>query len=418
MATGNPYTEISVASYNVDPPTDDGAQTANNTVQWAKHKTKLADPLKTAVEATQTNVTAALDKRVMNDIFTTTINHTVTTAQRGRVIKVNSASDRTITLPAAADAKLGFELIITNINTGTVTVDGNAAETINGFANVTLRPNRTIWLMCDGTNWILTVRDADFALPRNHIDGLILSNNGTDSDHDIDIAVGQAMDSTNAALIELDSILTKRIDASWTAGTNQGGFPTGLTLSADTWYHLLAIRDRLAGTIDAGFDTSLTATNLLADATAYTEYRRVGSVLTDGTSNILPFFQIGDDFLWDAPPLDVNVNNPGITAVLRTLSSPPGVRVRVFLNALLGSSGPTNASLYLSSPDVSDQQASNTVSPLATIPIDAVNTGQNGAQATVFTDTSSQIRTRLVGSDAGVNLRLATLGWVDLRGRE
>lgn len=47
----NPYSNVSISGYNLDAPTDDGAQTANNRVTWAKQKTKLADPLKVAIEA-------------------------------------------------------------------------------------------------------------------------------------------------------------------------------------------------------------------------------------------------------------------------------------------------------------------------------------------------------------------------------
>lgn len=50
MAT-NPYSNVSVSGYNADAPTDDGAQTSNNRITWAKHKTKIGDPLKTAIEA-------------------------------------------------------------------------------------------------------------------------------------------------------------------------------------------------------------------------------------------------------------------------------------------------------------------------------------------------------------------------------
>ena len=418
MALGNPYTEVSIANYNVTPPTDDGAATAGNTVEWAKHKTKLADPIKTLAETTQTNITAALDKRVMNGIVTTAIDLTVLTTQRGKVIQVNSTSDRTITLPAVADAKLGFELIITNINTGTATVTGNGAETISGFANVTMKPNRTIWVMCDGSNWIMTVRDADFALPRNQIDGLILSNNTTDAQHDIDISIGQALDSANEELMELASVLVKRIDASWAAGTNQGGFPTGITLSATTWYHMFLLRDRSAGDIDAGFDSSIVATNLLADATAYTQYRRIGSVLTDGTSNIIAFHQTGDQFLWVDPPLDVNASNPGTTAVSRTLSTPPDVKTEAFMNVVLSSGGAVGNSVYLSSLDVNDEAASPTVAPLGSAVADMVNQLHGGSQARVLTNTSRQIRSRVDASDASTAVYIATLGWKDFRGKE
>lgn len=47
----NPYSNVSISGYNLDAPTDDGAQTANNRITWAKQKTKIGDPLKNAIEA-------------------------------------------------------------------------------------------------------------------------------------------------------------------------------------------------------------------------------------------------------------------------------------------------------------------------------------------------------------------------------
>ena len=54
----------------------------------------------------------------------------------------------------------------------------------------------------------------------------------------------------------------------------------------NTWYHFFLIE--LAGTEDAGFDTSETAVNLLA-ASGYDQYRFLRSVFLGDTANILPF---------------------------------------------------------------------------------------------------------------------------------
>lgn len=59
--TENPYTQVSITGYNANPPDDDGSQVASNEIEWAKHKDKLGDPLKTAVEAINTNVNSAFD---------------------------------------------------------------------------------------------------------------------------------------------------------------------------------------------------------------------------------------------------------------------------------------------------------------------------------------------------------------------
>lgn len=61
----NPYTSQAIASYNASPPSDDGSQVAANRVEWAKHKTKLADPIKTLSEAINTAVLSAFGQLVV-----------------------------------------------------------------------------------------------------------------------------------------------------------------------------------------------------------------------------------------------------------------------------------------------------------------------------------------------------------------
>jgi hypothetical protein len=59
----------------------------------------------------------------------------------------------TVTLPASS-GRTGRILIIKNSGAGTITVDGNSSETIDGAATVTLSVQyATIQIMSDGTNW-------------------------------------------------------------------------------------------------------------------------------------------------------------------------------------------------------------------------------------------------------------------------
>lgn len=74
------------------------------------------------------------------------------------------------------------------------------------------------------------------------------------------------------------SAFSKSIAANWTAGTNNGGFPSGISFANDTDYYVFIIGNKTTGAIDAGFDTSSTAVNLLADASGYTHYRKIGTV--------------------------------------------------------------------------------------------------------------------------------------------
>lgn len=59
MAAENPYTTITISGYNTSPPPDDGSTSNDNKVEWAKHVNKLGNPLKTGIEAADTNVAAA-----------------------------------------------------------------------------------------------------------------------------------------------------------------------------------------------------------------------------------------------------------------------------------------------------------------------------------------------------------------------
>lgn len=69
-----------------------------------------------------------------------------------------SSNTVTATLPAAADVFNGFTVRFkaTDI-TNTVTLDGNSSETIDGATTVTIDDtDRTLELVCDGSNWHIT----------------------------------------------------------------------------------------------------------------------------------------------------------------------------------------------------------------------------------------------------------------------
>jgi hypothetical protein len=158
-------------------------------------------------------------------------------------------------------------------------------------------------------------------LPYYHLAGLNTAH-AADTDHDITIAVGQCKSADNGSDMTLASAITKQIDAVWAEGTNAGGRASGVSLSNTTWYHLFVILKNDGTTVDAGFDTSLTATNLLADATSYTDYRRVASVLTDGSANIRGYFQTGGDFYWKAVGGITDYTTSSPSTGLKTLTIP------------------------------------------------------------------------------------------------
>ncbi len=410
---GNPYTSVSVANYNANPPPDDGSTGSSNLLKWSNHITKIGDPLKTAVETINTNTLSAFGKLFGNNITSFATNATLTSSHQGRLIVASNAI--TITLPSAATVGTNFVVAIKNVGTATVTIDGNGTETIDGAGAITLTPDETAICISDGSNF-RSIRGAPDALPRSYLAGLGLSNNATDPNNDVDIAVGECRDSADTANLVLTSALTKQLDVSWAVGSNAGGLDTGAKAN-NTWYHVWLIRRSDTGVVDALFSTSATSPTM---PTNYDQKRRIGAVKTDGSGNIIAFTQMGDEFLWDTPVAEHTSSNPGTTAVMVYLSVPSGIQVDALITFGIQDNSPTlNIAGLVTSPDVSD------TAPAVVGPFDVFTLANPGTEDTtdavykeVRTNTSNQIRYRLSGSDAEVTVAITTHGWRDRRGRD
>lgn len=122
--------------------------------------------------------------------------------------------------------------------------------------------------------------------------GLLTSNNATDTNNDIDIAVGQALSDDNSTLIELMSALTKRLDAAWSQGTNQGMLDTGAK-AALTCYALFLIYNPTTLNTDVLASLSFTAPTMPA---GYTKKYLLGAILTNAGSNIIQYEQAANYF--------------------------------------------------------------------------------------------------------------------------
>lgn len=261
----------------------------------------------------------------------------------------------------------------------------------------------------EDNDWLeLQLSESGAALPVGYIDGLITSN-GADVTKDIDIDVGECRDSLDSSNIVLSSILTKQIDADWAQGSNAGGFPSGLTLTADTWYHFFVI-SKIDGTVDGGWDTSLTATNLLADATDYTIFRLIASNLSTGSSNIKSYTQHGDIFTWGTMTQDILDLAPGTDENTGTISTPLGLIVRASINVYLLE----NAGTFLLVTAL-DQDDSTPVATNATINI--ANGGESeNVNMNVYTDLTSKIRYRSSRGSLD-DFRIATVSYEFSRGK-
>lgn len=245
---------------------------------------------------------------------------------------------------------------------------------------------------------------APFSRAAGFLFGLTLSNNTTDANNDIDIASGSCRSIEDDSDIVLSSALTKRLDASWAVGTGNGGLDTG-TKANSTAYHVWAIRRPDTGVVDVLFSTS--ATNPVMPAN-YTQKRRIGAVLTDGSGNIRQFIQNGSRFTLLSPVLDVNVTDQGDSPTTRTLTVPTGVRVVALLRVRSGGAASASFQVVHNDGEVSSTPgASGNADAVTSTSVTIVNNLER------LTNTSGQVRTR--SSTAGTTFVIATYGWIDHR---
>ena len=255
---------------------------------------------------------------------------------------------------------------------------------------------------------------APFAILRGYIDGVILSTPGGTGG--FTVAPGTAMDSTNSNAMTLAASMNKNGAAAWGVGQpGQGSLDTG-AIAANTWYHVHLIKRVDTGVVDVLTSLSPTAPIL---PSPYTLFRRIGAMKTGAGGAWLKFIQNGDAFTWDVAVVDVNATNPGIAAVMRTLSVPTGVKTVANLAVQLAAD--TNAD-YLGGVLITDPAIADTPAGLASIFSVAVYSAAAaqlviGFMVQAMTNTSAQVRSRIEHSSAGAHLSLITHGWTDTRGK-
>ena len=252
-------------------------------------------------------------------------------------------------------------------------------------------------------------RQRYYPMPQNGITGLTLSNNVSDANNDVDIAVGRVGADTGDYNLILTAARTKQLDAVWAVGTNQGGLDTGAK-AISTWYHVWLIARVDTHVVDMLYSTSATAPTMPA---SYTKKRRIGAVKTDASGNLLPFLQYDDNFLWKSPPaLDVD------TAVLSTtrldyalVSVPAGVVLQALVNITV--TGAATRTVYISNPNLTDLAPSSAATPLST------NTSVVAApifdKISLYTDINAKISAR--SNNSATTFKVAVLGWTDPRGK-
>jgi len=238
---------------------------------------------------------------------------------------------------------------------------------------------------------------------------ITIANNATDANNDIDFSAGNAPLDDGSGQVLLSSTLIKRLDASWSAGTNQGGLFSG-TKANSTKYYEFAITN---GTInDAGFDISITGANIPAGYKG--SYR--GMIKTNASGNILAFKQNRNKTLLTTPITEYG-GTVGATYTNLTSSNVPlkdNIEAITNLYFDVPTSEPNGRAIIFKDLVSSQQKQVIMVKPTATVVLLAVipdviiGLNSSGQFQYKSTDASTGLDTLTVG-----NFFISLNGWID-----
>lgn len=155
---------------------------------------------------------------------------------------------------------------------------------------------------------------------------ITIANNVTDANNDIDFTSGTFTFSDYTGMASVGA-MTKRLDASWTAGTNNGGLDTGSKANS-TWYHSYAIYNPTSGVSDFIFSTNATTPTL---PSGYTKYKLIESIYVLSSGAIMSFKDMGDRIVF-SPVTELSTGSGTILNTL-TIRSPLGRNIKNIIYA-------------------------------------------------------------------------------------
>jgi hypothetical protein len=254
----------------------------------------------------------------------------------------------------------------------------------------------------------------------NNFRGGLRVTNGTDTEHDLDISIGTWADSTNTTLLATTVVNTIEIDEA--IGTGNGGFPSGLSLTADTTYHIFIVAKADGSDVRFGFDTSLSAANVRSDwgtveGVSYTLYKRIWSVLTDGSSNIRNYNRYGNECHLDTAIATyegdgVTDAQIGTSRTDLTTDVPTGIKLLAHLNVEKDFNAGRN--IYVFAKTESDPTvgyATDGMDRRSSIGGGGADDREGTQYLKVITDTAAKVSMKADGASTSFFCR--TLGWTD-----
>ncbi len=361
------------------------------------HVTGNTGPI-TAISGTQTRVTLVFDS-------TPQLTHSGNLILQYAVNFVAAANSNMILVNDGAGVwrEVSREPVFANLTTSG---DLLTATGVNAPARLPVGASGTALLAFAGDPSATSLRYS--AIAGKAIYGLTYANNAGDVTNDLDIFAGGCMDDTNAYFLAISG-LTKRSDANWVVGHNQGGLDTGAVGNND--YYIWAIARSDSGVTDYLFSLSSTAPTM---PTNYNYKRLIGWFKRAGGLIVLfHTYEIeggGLDFAWDAPTLDIDLAAT-LTTARRTdaVKVPLNVSVRAYLNVAVDDASAATV-YWIYCPDQTDQAPSATAAPLGTGRVHVAGAVDVRGPIIVRTSATGLIAARTTVATAD-QYRVSTLGF-------
>jgi hypothetical protein len=328
--------------------------------------------------------------------------------------------------PLKTGTRVRFKTANSNTGSSTITPFGGSAITCkksDGSTNLTtgdIPANTEVEFVYNGTNFVQSIGKVPATTTTQGVaflsNPITISNNATDANNDIDFSAGNFILNNGSGQGLLTTALTKRLDASWVAGTNQGGLLSG-TKAINSTYHWFAIQ-KPDGTIDVGAILGVNGTT--PDPTSvlpsgYTAFSKnpIVSVITDGSGNILNGdfnFKNNGNYIFN-----LNVDNlifyrtNTVVSGLQAITIPAGIKVQAHCGLYMAiASGSSGTNGYATAQDFNK---TTVITNSVAVTKQSSFTFEDYAKVWAVSNTSQQIWFASSGTTSQNSVGLYTLGW-------
>jgi hypothetical protein len=243
------------------------------------------------------------------------------------------------------------------------------------------------------------------------LNGFIIANDPTTPNSFISISPGIAINDAGTISMSMPSGMRKGLNANWSGGSGVGGLDVG-SVAASTWYHVFAIYNPTEKITDVLFSGSISNPQM---PSGYSAKRRIGSIRTDASANIVRFLQTGDYFAYNTP---INVISGawdgGTTPKILPLTVPVGIKVEAVIGATYQTSGTAGQFVFVAMVDPDQGGVVTLNNSMLHVPQDAIMT----TIFRVYTDVNGRVlRWGNTTAENDVTVSAWVHGYTDRRGK-